>query len=503
MSSRHIRGHLVFKNYLEKTAAGNIAAADLANVSLILVNKDSGAATAITLPTANYVGQTWIIVDAKGDAGTNNITITPASGNINGSATYTINENYESVILVWDGTNYTIVGSGAGSISAAESGYLDGVTAGTVTADKALVVDSAKQLNEFGLADDSLLKLGTGADVALVNRSTALTANTALTGVLVGTPVTPAVAANSFVLGNVTADGDILLAGQTGGNSHAVFFADLSAGTTSIMVAGVAVARFDSTDVLFPDDYILTIGTGCSVAYKDDATAANTAVTNVVLGTPVTPAVAADTLFICNQIADGDILIAGQTGGNTRAAILVDASAGTVTLYGAGVQMLSVDSTSVNIGVAGTTTGRIEISGATSGTISIIPLDAAGTYTLTLPPDDGDAGEQLQTDGSGVLTWEAAGSLRAVKNVLAEVSDRAEQVLQRLLGVGVYEFQYKPAGRPTTGDYRTVYTGVMAEELPEVMHHGGRIFSPVSAFGELLLAVKALARKVERLEAAA
>jgi hypothetical protein len=44
-------------------------------------------------------------------------------------------------------------------------------------------------------------------------------------------------------------------------------------------------------------------------------------------------------------------------------------------------------------------------------TITIQAPDALGTsYTYTLPPDDGDAGEQLQTDGSGVLTWEAAGA---------------------------------------------------------------------------------------------
>lgn len=37
------------------------------------------------------------------------------------------------------------------------------------------------------------------------------------------------------------------------------------------------------------------------------------------------------------------------------------------------------------------------------------PALAANTV-YTLPADDGDAGEQLQTNGSGVLTWEAAGS---------------------------------------------------------------------------------------------
>ena len=154
----------------------------------------------------------------------------------------------------------------------------------------------------------------------------------------------------------------------------------------------------------------------------------------------------------------------------------------------------------LTLGVAGTSLGKLSLSGNTSGVITINTAAAAGTWTLTLPPDDGDAGEQLQTNGSGVTTWEAAGSIRAVKNVIAEVSHKAEQALHRLLGAGVYEFTYKPEGRPTTGDYTTVYTGIMAEELPEIMHHNGRIFSPVSAFGELLLAFKALAAKVDRLE---
>ena len=38
-----------------------------------------------------------------------------------------------------------------------------------------------------------------------------------------------------------------------------------------------------------------------------------------------------------------------------------------------------------------------------------VPSLAANT-SYTLPPDDGDPGEQLQTDGNGLLTWETAGS---------------------------------------------------------------------------------------------
>ena len=58
----------------------------------------------------------------------------------------------------------------------------------------------------------------------------------------------------------------------------------------------------------------------------------------------------------------------------------------------------------VHLGVAGASTGKLEIDGATSGTVTTTVAAAAGTWTLTLPPDNGDAGEQLQTNGSGVST---------------------------------------------------------------------------------------------------
>ena len=130
MSSRHLIGSLVYSNQLEKTDAGDITAADLVNVGLILVNKTSGEATGITLPEPAFTSnsQAFIIVDAKGDAGSNNITITPSSGTINGAATYVINVNYGAVQLVHDGTNWTSMantqGSGSLDLSAVAQHYV-------------------------------------------------------------------------------------------------------------------------------------------------------------------------------------------------------------------------------------------------------------------------------------------------------------------------------------------------------------------------------------------
>jgi hypothetical protein len=63
----------------------------------------------------------------------------------------------------------------------------------------------------------------------------------------------------------------------------------------------------------------------------------------------------------------------------------------------------------LSLGLAGTTKGVLSFSGNTSGKIIIQPAAAAGTYTLTLPTDDGTPSQFLQTDGSGNLTW-ATGS---------------------------------------------------------------------------------------------
>jgi len=80
----------------------------------------------------------------------------------------------------------------------------------------------------IGFADDIIFTLGDDDDIALVLRSTILNINTPLANVLIGTPVTPAIAANSLIISAITADGDILMAGNDGGNSKAFLFFDAS-----------------------------------------------------------------------------------------------------------------------------------------------------------------------------------------------------------------------------------------------------------------------------------
>ena len=56
-------------------------------------------------------------------------------------------------------------------------------------------------------------------------------------------------------------------------------------------------------------------------------------------------------------------------------------------------------------------TSNFQVSTGASGIVTIQALSSGGTYTLTLPTDDGAADEVLKTDGSGNLSWVSGGSL--------------------------------------------------------------------------------------------
>ncbi|KKL69912.1 hypothetical protein LCGC14_2110180 [marine sediment metagenome] len=71
---------------------------------------------------------------------------------------------------------------------------------------------------------------GSDKDVARVLKSTTTTANATLTGVMVGTPVHHAYAANTFITSNITASGDMAWLVNRGGNSEQFMFMDASAG---------------------------------------------------------------------------------------------------------------------------------------------------------------------------------------------------------------------------------------------------------------------------------
>ncbi len=93
--------------------------------------------------------------------------------------------------------------------------------------------------------DDDILTLGTDKDIAQVLSSAAVSADEELTDVIVGTSEHPGVAANSYILSNITTDGDLLFLVNKGGHSQGVFWADGDTGDTAIMAAtGASVDHY-------------------------------------------------------------------------------------------------------------------------------------------------------------------------------------------------------------------------------------------------------------------
>ncbi len=76
---------------------------------VVVINRASGANTAVTLPSSPQTGWFVLIKDGKGDANTHNITISAAAGNIDGSSTYVISASYGSKGFVYNGTQWNAI----------------------------------------------------------------------------------------------------------------------------------------------------------------------------------------------------------------------------------------------------------------------------------------------------------------------------------------------------------------------------------------------------------
>jgi hypothetical protein len=141
-----------------------------------------------------------------------------------------------------------------------------------------LEIFSNKITVDVTFTDDDSLEFGSNSDIALLNRSTILAADTALTGVLIGTPESQAIAANSFMLSNTTASGDLAFYVNKGGNSQMVFWADGSAGDVALLAAdggsidlyvdGSKEYEFTNTALIFTNDQELRLKANSATALE-------------------------------------------------------------------------------------------------------------------------------------------------------------------------------------------------------------------------------------------
>lgn len=89
-------------NFINQEVTSGASAAVLTNAKTVRVNKTIGSATTLTMPLAAAMVpvESILIVDWKGDAGTNNITINPSgTEKIQGLSSWAITSDYGSVCL--------------------------------------------------------------------------------------------------------------------------------------------------------------------------------------------------------------------------------------------------------------------------------------------------------------------------------------------------------------------------------------------------------------------
>lgn len=165
------------------TAAGTVTVSDVDDC-VVEINKTSGAATLVSLP-AGVAGRIFMIVDGKGDAASNNITISPnPPETIMGASNYVMNVNKSAVIIGYDGSDWKIIATYEGA-SIPDSRLATISTAGKV-ANSATTAASANTASAI-VARDASGNFSAGTITAnLSGNATTATSTTNFSGSLSG-----------------------------------------------------------------------------------------------------------------------------------------------------------------------------------------------------------------------------------------------------------------------------------------------------------------------------
>ena len=250
--------------------AGASYAAGLSD-HFIEVNKTAGSATAITLPATGLPPWKEIVIkDGKGDAATNNITISAGGVTLlDGQVSQLIKVNFGYVAVKWDATTGAYFISNNSTVASLDVtnalGYVPVQTANIPVSTGALLGNSAAA----GVA--ALVSVGTG--LALTTGTLAVTGT--LTGEVLASPTITGTALNSGTIsggalaGTITQTGTLALTGvatavtQPAGtdNTTVATTAYVDAKTTTATVAAAGTTQGTAT-VLTAPQTVVTSGTG-------------------------------------------------------------------------------------------------------------------------------------------------------------------------------------------------------------------------------------------------
>jgi hypothetical protein len=341
-------------------------------------------------------------------------TITSGSGTV----THTGGALTASRLVIGAGTDDVSVLSSLGTTTTVLHGNAAGApTFGPIVnadVDVAAAIAGSKIQPNFGTqtisAGDLTVSAGGGAGGAIQANTIDASATIAADGNITGASF---IATTNQVTGAQNATVTFLNTGLLDGVNVVGYTFD----TTDTLVSGGAkIAAFQSGGTL--RSYISKSGVYVGAVQGNATTASALATARNINDVPfdgsgnITVTAAGSTLSDTVPVGKGGTGLSSLTAG----AIMVGNGTGAVTMVGPGAsgKVLCgnvggdpVFSQLVNLGSGGGGTGAISFNGNTSGGVLVQSADAAGTWTWTIPTDDGNANEFLKTDGAGVTSWAA------------------------------------------------------------------------------------------------
>ena len=277
------------------------------------------------------------------------------------------------------------------------------------------------QFTRASFGDDAGIDLGLCSDQVIFNRSTSLSADAEVTGVIEGTSDHLGVAANSLIVSNVTNDGDIMFLVSDGGNSKGLLKLCGANGRAivhggDLLLSGAQKLYFNDVggEYISGDASTLTITGNTTVACALTVTGATTLNGNVTLGNA-----ACDVITINGTVAGANaVLFEGATAdGNEITLAAVDPTADhTVYLPNQG-GYLGVFAAASTTQISSTPAELNLLDALDRGSIL---YGNASCVTAVL--GQGSCGTVLTSDGTDI-SWQAIGTVSVATSITASANN--------------------------------------------------------------------------------
>jgi hypothetical protein len=393
----------------------------------------------------------------------------------------------------WDGGNPALVSHGSGyvlgPVSAVDStiAIYDGVT-GAVIKNSLASINASGSIN---IPTGQTYKIN-GTALSTANITTPLTGFLYGNGSSIGTLAIPVpstitvadststgcyVALFESATGNLApkTDAGIRYNASTGALSSTLFAANTITANTALVPDTSDGAAIGTTALQFSD---LFLALGAVINFDNGASTLTHSVGNLAIGGSVATSLtvsgsigATGTRVTKGWFTDLEVTnaIAGSITGNAATVSVLDTTDATCfvglfesatgslaaktdggLLYNASTGLLSstlfAGASRITLGAVSGLTGIIELLGNVSGIVNITASDTTANWTLTLPPNDGTAGQILTTDGSGLCTWETVGAGTATSITIA--NETADETCFPMFVLNSIPGDYAPRSNP-------------------------------------------------------